>query len=72
MATKSFWSVSNICEATRFANIELKFNINQEGSFVLGRSPDMTIRKVSGKHNHSPTLQRSIFDGSSVLFKLCF
>ena len=30
-----------------------KFNIKQEGSMVLGRSPDMTIHKVSGRHNHS-------------------
>ena len=31
------------------------FNIKQEDSWVLGRSPDMTIRNVRGKHNHSPT-----------------
>ena len=47
-----FVSVSIICGATRSAIIELKFNINQEGSWVLGRSPDMTIRKVREKHNH--------------------
>ena len=41
-----FMSVSIICEATRFAIIEFKFNIKQAGSWVLGRSPDMTIRKV--------------------------
>ena len=46
------------------------FNIKQEDSWVLGRSPDMTIRKVRGKHNHSPTLQLSIFDGSAVLIRL--
>ena len=46
---------SNICEATRFAYIVLQYK--QEDSWVLGRSPDMTIRKVRGKHNHSPTLQ---------------
>ena len=48
-----FVSVSIICEATRFAIIEFKFNTKQEGSWVLGRSPDMTLRKVSEKHNHS-------------------
>ena len=48
-----FVSVSIICEATRFAIIEFKFNIKQEGSWVLGHSPDMTIRKVREKHNHS-------------------
>ena len=48
-----FVSVSIICEATRFATIEFKFNIKQEGSWVLGRSSDMTICKVSEKHNHS-------------------
>ena len=31
-----FVSVSIICEATRFAIIEFKFNIKQEGSWVLG------------------------------------
>ena len=49
----SFVGVSIICGATRFAIIELKFNIKQEGSWVLGRSPDMTIRKVREKQNHS-------------------
>ena len=49
MSSKSFVSVSIICEATRFAIIEFKFNIKQEGSWVLGRSPDMTIRKVREK-----------------------
>ena len=36
MSAKSFWSVSNICEATRFTNIELelKLNIKQEDSFT--------------------------------------
>ena len=34
------------------------FSIKQEDSWVFGRSPDM--------HNHSPTLQLSIFDGSAV------
>ena len=48
-----FVSVSIICEATRFAIIEFKFNIKQNGSWVRGRSPDMTIRKVREKHNHS-------------------
>ena len=48
-----FVSVSIICGATRFAIIELKFNIKQEGFWVLGRSPDMTTRKVREKHNHS-------------------
>ena len=48
-----FVSVSIICETTRFAFIEFKFNIKQEGSRVLGRSPDMTIRKVREKHYHS-------------------
>ena len=48
------------------------FNIKQEGSWVLGRSPDMTIRKVRRKKNHYPTLQLSIFDGSAVLIRLCF
>ena len=46
-----FVSVSIICGATRFAIIELKF-FKQEGSWVLGRSPDMTICKVREKHNH--------------------
>ena len=41
-----FVSVSIICGASRFAIIELKFNIKPEGFWVLGRSPDMTIRKV--------------------------
>ena len=45
MSAKSFVSVSIICEATRLAIIEFKFNTKQEGSWVLGRSPDMTIRK---------------------------
>ena len=53
MSAKSFWSVSNICEVTKFANIENKFNIKQDGSWVLGRSPDMTIHKVRGKRDHS-------------------
>ena len=48
-----FVSVSIICEATRFAIIEFKFNIKQDCSLVLGCSPDMTIRKVREKHNHS-------------------
>ena len=48
-----FVSVLIICEATRFAIIEFKFNIKQEGPWVLGRSPDMTICKVREKHNHS-------------------
>ena len=48
-----FVSVSFICEATRFTVIEFKFNIKEDGSWVLGRSPDMTIRKVREKHNHS-------------------
>ena len=48
------------------------FNVKQEDSWVLGRSPDMTIRKVRGKLNHSPTLQLSIFDGAAVLIRLCF
>ena len=48
-----FVSVSIICGATRLAIIELKFNIKQEGSWVLGRSPDMTIRKVREKNNQS-------------------
>ena len=48
-----FVSVSIICGATRFDIIELKFNIKQEGSLVLGRSPDMIIRKVREKHYHS-------------------
>ena len=48
-----FVSVSIICEATRFAIIEFRFNIKQEGSWVIGRSPDMTIRKVREKHNLS-------------------
>ena len=48
-----FVSVSIICEATRFAIIEFKLNIKQEGSWVLGRLPDMTIHKVREKHNHS-------------------
>ena len=48
-----FVSVSIICGAARFAIIELKFNIKQEGSWVLGRSPGMTIRKAREKHNHS-------------------
>ena len=47
------------------------FNIKQEDSWVLGRSPDMTIRNVRGKLNHSPTLQLSIFDGAAVLIRLC-
>ena len=47
----------------RFANIELQFNVKQE---------DMTIRKIRGKHNHSPTLKLSIFDGSAVLIRLYF
>ena len=46
-------SASIICEATRFAIIKFKFNIKQEASWVLGRLPDMTIRKVREKHNHS-------------------
>ena len=41
-----FVSVSIICEATRCATIEFKFNIKQEGFWVLGCLPDMTIRKV--------------------------
>ena len=44
----------------------LKLNL----SSILNKrtlSPDMTIRKIRGKHNHSPTLQLSIFDGSAVL-----
>ena len=61
MSAKSFWSVSNICEATRFTNIELSI-LNKRTI-----SPDMTIRKIRGKYNHSPTLQLSIFDGSAVL-----
>ena len=48
-----FVSVPIICGATGFAIIELKFNIKQEGFWVLGRSPDMTIRKVRENHNHS-------------------
>ena len=48
-----FVSVSIICEATRFAIIELKSNIRQDSSWVLGRSLDMIIRKVRKKHNHS-------------------
>ena len=48
------------------------FNIKQEDSWVLGRSPDMTIRKVRGKLNHSLTLQLSIFDGAAVRVRLCF
>ena len=48
------------------------FNIKQKDSWVLDRSPDMTIRKVREKHNHSPTLQLSISDGSAVLIRLCF
>ena len=48
-----FVSVSIICGETRFTIIELKFNIKQESSWVLGRSPDMTIRKVREKHYHS-------------------
>ena len=48
-----FVSVSIICEATRFAIIKFKFNIKQEASWVLGSSPDMTIRKVRETHNHS-------------------
>ena len=48
-----FVSVSIIYRATRFAIIELKFNIKQKGFWVLGRSPDMTFRKVREKHNHS-------------------
>ena len=48
-----FVSVSIICEATRFAIIEFEFNIKQKGSWALGRSPDMIIRKVRKKHNHS-------------------
>ena len=67
MCAKSFWSVLNICEATRFANVELKFILIKRTL-----SPDTTIRKISGKHNHSPTLQLSIFDGSAVLIRLCF
>ena len=55
-------SVSIICESTRFAIIEFKFSIKQDGSWVLGRSPDMTIRKVREKHILLPTLQLSIFD----------
>ena len=41
-----FVSVLIICEAIRFAFIDFKFNIRQEGSWVLGRSPDtcMAIR----------------------------
>ena len=46
-------SSSQDCEATRFAIIEFKFNTKQGGSCVLGRSPDMTIRKVRKKHNRS-------------------
>ena len=63
-----FVSISIICGATRFAIIELKFNIKQEGSC----SPDMTICKVREKHYHSITLQLSIFDVSVVLIKLWF
>ena len=44
-----FGSVSINCEATRCAIIEFKFNIKQEGFWVLGRLPDMTIRKVRKK-----------------------
>ena len=48
------------------------FNIKQEDSWVLGRSPDMTIRKVRWKLNHSPTLQLSISNRAAVLIRLCF
>ena len=51
-----FVSVSIICEATRFAIIEFKFNTKQEGSWVLGRSPDMTIRKVRKKSIITPNI----------------
>ena len=37
MSAKSFVSVSIICEATRFAIIEFKFNTKQEGAWVLGK-----------------------------------
>ena len=49
MSANHFVSVSIIYGATRFAIIEFKFNIKQEGSC----SPDMTIRKVREKHYHS-------------------
>ena len=45
MSAKSFRECFN-CEATRFAIIEFKFNIKQEGSWVLGRLPNMTICKA--------------------------
>ena len=50
-----FVSVSIICEATRFAIIEFKFNTKQEGSWVLGRLPDMTIVR-SGKIIITPNI----------------
>ena len=49
----------------------LKLNL----SSILNKrtlSPDMTIRKIRGKHNHSPTSQLSIFYGSAVLIRLYF
>ena len=36
--------------------VELKFNIKQEGSWVLGRSPDMTIHVRSGKSIITPNI----------------
>ena len=55
--------------------------VKQLGSLILNLSsilnkrtlsPDMTIRKIRGKHNLSPTLQLSFFDGSAVLIGLYF
>ena len=55
MSAKLFWSVQTFVKQQ--GSLILNLNIKQEDSWVLGRSPDMTIRKVRGKHNHSPTLQ---------------
>ena len=55
--------------------------MKQLGSLILNLSlisnkrtlsPDMTIRKIRGKYNHSPTLQLTIFDVSAVLVGLGF